>query len=102
MDFGVSSFNNITLFALQMIETECFKELNKFGPYNTVPIDLIIDAIPEPEKRGCFPFRRKVFVCFNELCYMETYQNKSLSLLLIVFCIFFITSYSQQSTVSET
>jgi len=42
-----------------MIETECFKELNKFGPYNTIPIDLIIDAIPEPEKRGCFPFRRK-------------------------------------------
>jgi len=80
MCFGVSSFNNITLFALQMIETECFKELNKFGPYNTIPIDLIIDAIPEPEKRGCFPFRRKVFKCFNELFYIERYRNKSLSL----------------------
>jgi hypothetical protein len=72
MGFGVRSFNNIALFALQMIETECFKELNVFGPYNTIPVDLIIDAIPEPEKRGCFPFRRKVFKLFFELCYMET------------------------------
>ncbi|XP_069679336.1 G protein-coupled receptor kinase 2 [Periplaneta americana] len=43
----------------EMIETECFKELNVFGPNNTPTIDLIIDAIPEPEKKGCFPFRRK-------------------------------------------
>lgn len=43
-----------------MIETECFKELNVFGPGNTPTPDLIIDAIPEPDKKGCFPFRRKV------------------------------------------
>jgi hypothetical protein len=43
-----------------MIETECYKELNVFGPNNTPTIDLIVDAIPEPEKKGCFPFRRKV------------------------------------------
>jgi hypothetical protein len=63
-----------------MIETECFKELNVFGPNNTPTIDLIIDAIPEPEKKGCFPFRRKVFKFFSELCYLETFQNKNLSL----------------------
>lgn len=78
MDFGVGSFNNITLFTLQMIETECFKELNIFGDNNTATIDLIIDAIPEPEKRGCFPFRRKVLKFFSELCYIETYRNKTL------------------------
>lgn len=77
MGFGVSSCNNITLFALQMIETECFKELNIFGANNTATIDLIIDAIPEPEKRGCFPFRRKVLTFFSELCYIETCKNKS-------------------------
>ncbi|GLH07400.1 G protein-coupled receptor kinase 2 [Gryllus bimaculatus] len=43
----------------EMIETECFKELNVFGPNNTPTPDLIIDAMPEPEKKGCFPFRRK-------------------------------------------
>lgn len=43
----------------EMIETECFKELNVFGPGNTPTPDLIIDAIPEPDKKGCFPFRRK-------------------------------------------
>ncbi|PSN40051.1 hypothetical protein C0J52_20197 [Blattella germanica] len=50
----------------EMIETECFKELNVFGPNNTPTIDLVIDAIPEPEKKGCFPFRRKVV--FAQLC----------------------------------
>nr|CAD7432303.1 unnamed protein product [Timema monikensis] len=43
----------------EMIETECFKELNVFGPNNTTTLDLVLDAVPEPEKKGCFPFRRK-------------------------------------------
>ncbi|XP_049779043.1 G protein-coupled receptor kinase 2 [Schistocerca cancellata] len=43
----------------EMVETECFKELNVFGPNNTPTPDLIIDALPEPDKKGCFPFRRK-------------------------------------------
>lgn len=44
----------------QMIETECYKELNIFGPNNTPSADLILNALPQPEKKGCFPFRRKV------------------------------------------
>ncbi|XP_059488866.1 G protein-coupled receptor kinase 2 isoform X2 [Neocloeon triangulifer] len=43
----------------EMIETECYKELNVFGPNNTPTPDLMIDAEPEPEKKSCFPFRRK-------------------------------------------
>lgn len=43
-----------------MIDTECYKELNVFGTNNTPTTDLILDAVPEPEKKGCFPFRRKV------------------------------------------
>ncbi|KAF4529703.1 hypothetical protein B566_EDAN016649 [Ephemera danica] len=43
----------------EMIETECFKELNVFGAYNTPTPDLMVDAEPEPEKKSCFPFRRK-------------------------------------------
>uniref|UniRef100_A0A1B6C906 G protein-coupled receptor kinase n=1 Tax=Clastoptera arizonana TaxID=38151 RepID=A0A1B6C906_9HEMI len=43
----------------EMIETECYKELNVFGPNNVPSPDLIIDAVPEPENKGCFPFRRK-------------------------------------------
>ncbi|XP_014241720.1 G protein-coupled receptor kinase 2 [Cimex lectularius] len=43
----------------EMIETECYKELNHFGPNNTPSPDLILDAVPQPEKQGCFPFRRK-------------------------------------------
>lgn len=48
-----------------MIETECYKELNVFGPNNTPTPDLILDAVPEPEKKGCFPFRRKVRYRFS-------------------------------------
>lgn len=43
----------------EMIDTECYKELNVFGPGNTPSPDLILDALPEPETKGCFPFRRK-------------------------------------------
>ncbi|XP_039285896.1 G protein-coupled receptor kinase 5 [Nilaparvata lugens] len=43
----------------EMIETECYKELNVYGPNNSRSQDLVLDAVPEPEKKGCFPFRRK-------------------------------------------
>lgn len=44
----------------EMIETECFKELNVLGPNNTPTPDLLINYPPQNnENRGCFPFRRK-------------------------------------------
>jgi len=44
----------------EMMETECFRELNVFGPEECPTPDLQINAAPEPDKAGCFPFRRKV------------------------------------------
>lgn len=50
-----------------MIETECFKELNVLGPSNTPTPDLLINhPAPNNDDRGCFPFRRKVIVCFTK------------------------------------
>ncbi|KYQ49051.1 G protein-coupled receptor kinase 2 [Trachymyrmex zeteki] len=44
----------------EMIETECFKELNVLGPNNTPTPDLLINHTPpNNDDRGCFPFRRK-------------------------------------------
>lgn len=43
----------------EMIETECFKELNVFGPSQTRPPDLCWELPPAEDRRGCFPFRRK-------------------------------------------
>lgn len=43
-----------------MIETDCFRELNIFGPNECPTPDLLINATPVVEKSGCFPFRRKV------------------------------------------
>ncbi|XP_020715594.1 G protein-coupled receptor kinase 2 isoform X3 [Ceratitis capitata] len=43
----------------EMMETECFRELNVFGIDDSPTPDLLINAVPEPEKAGCFPFRRK-------------------------------------------
>ncbi|EDV94514.1 G protein-coupled receptor kinase 2 [Drosophila grimshawi] len=43
----------------EMMETECFRELNVFGPDECPTPDLLINAQPEPDKAGCFPFRRK-------------------------------------------
>lgn len=44
----------------EMIETECFKELNVLGPNNTPTPDLLINhPPPNNENRGCFPFRRQ-------------------------------------------
>ena len=44
----------------EMVETECFQELNVFTQEQTPTPDLIVDAAPVIEKTGCFPFRRKV------------------------------------------
>jgi len=44
----------------EMVETECFKELNVFGPGGDKRSpDLIVDQPPPPENHSCFPFRRK-------------------------------------------
>jgi hypothetical protein len=74
----------------EMIETECFKQINLFGPDNTLPADLMIDVLPPVEMKGCFPFRRKKKPRWkpvristpNARCYPETTgneQNTSLS-----------------------
>lgn len=44
----------------EMMETDCFRELNVFGADDQPTHDLLLNAIPVPEKSGCFPFRRKV------------------------------------------
>lgn len=44
----------------EMVETECFSELNVFGAHNLPTTDLLLNAQPIVEKPGCFPFRRKV------------------------------------------
>jgi hypothetical protein len=47
----------------EMVETECFRELNVFGTADSPTPDLLINAPPVVEKTGCFPFiRRKVRV----------------------------------------
>lgn len=45
-----------------MIETECFKELNVFGPNGTLPPDLNRSHPPEPPKKGLLQriFQRQV------------------------------------------
>lgn len=43
----------------EMIETECYQELNLFGPDGSLPPDLRMDQLPVEEYEGCFPFRRK-------------------------------------------
>jgi len=43
----------------EMVETECFRELNVFGIDECPTPDLLITAQPVVEKPGCFPFRRK-------------------------------------------
>ncbi|CAH0555310.1 unnamed protein product [Brassicogethes aeneus] len=43
----------------EMIETECFRQLNVFGPNKTRSVDLILQPAAPSETKGCFPFRRK-------------------------------------------
>lgn len=49
----------------EMIETDCFRQLNVFGPNNTRSVDLILTPTIRPEYKGCFPFRRKVSQCLD-------------------------------------
>lgn len=44
----------------EMIETDCFRQLNVFGPNCTRSPDLILQPTAVSENEGCFPFRRKV------------------------------------------
>lgn len=46
----------------EMIETDCFRQLNLFGPNRTRSADLILQPVTTSENEGCFPFRRKVFI----------------------------------------
>ncbi|GIY30457.1 g protein-coupled receptor kinase 2 [Caerostris darwini] len=43
----------------EMIDTECFSELNVYGPDGTPSPDLMLDQPPPVEPTGCFPFRKK-------------------------------------------
>ena len=49
-------------FLLQMIETDCFSELNVFGPDGSVTPDLIEGQPPPPPSRNLLDriFRRRV------------------------------------------
>ncbi|KAG1660061.1 G protein-coupled receptor kinase 2 [Nymphon striatum] len=59
----------------EMLETECFKELNVFGPNTTRTPDLLVDQPPVEESKGCFPFRRRVsFFVINNLLKNEPYR----------------------------
>ena len=56
-----------------MIETECFQQLNVFGPNNTLPPDLDPHTDFEEETTGCFFFRKKVF----KIQFSKKKQNKT-------------------------
>ncbi|KAG8135556.1 hypothetical protein E2320_008572, partial [Naja naja] len=61
----------------EMIETECFKELNVFGPNGTISPDLNKNYPPEPPKKGLlhrifkrqgsFPFYEDIYSQFMEI-----------------------------------
>lgn len=44
----------------EMIETDCFRQLNTFGPGLTRSPDLVLNPVSPSENKGCFPFRTKV------------------------------------------
>ncbi|XP_036384810.1 G protein-coupled receptor kinase 5-like isoform X2 [Megalops cyprinoides] len=54
----------------EMIETECFKELNVFGPGGSRPPDLDWDYLPEPPRRSLRDriFRRHQGEQYDRLC----------------------------------
>lgn len=67
----------------EMVETECFRELNVFGINECPTPDLLINAPPVVEKPGCFPFRRKVsirFICSRRVMLRKT-VNGALALI---------------------
>lgn len=54
----------------EMIETDCFRQLNVFGPGMTRSPDLVLNPVCTSEKKGCFPFRARVRSLFlNKLIY---------------------------------
>ena len=42
-----------------MLETKVFDDLNVFGENQTLPPDLDLNFMPEPEPKGCFPYLMK-------------------------------------------
>ena len=40
----------------EMLETKVFDDLNVFGEGQTLPPDLDLNFMPEPEPKGCFPY----------------------------------------------
>ncbi|XP_072280310.1 G protein-coupled receptor kinase 5 isoform X1 [Pyxicephalus adspersus] len=59
----------------EMIETECFKELNVFGPNGTLSPDLNRSHPPEPPKKSLLHriFKRQVAASFQEFCTVEDF-----------------------------
>lgn len=43
----------------EMLETKVFDDLNVFGENQTLPPDLDLNFMPEPEPKGCFPYLMK-------------------------------------------
>uniref|UniRef100_A0AAR5QEV9 G protein-coupled receptor kinase n=1 Tax=Dendroctonus ponderosae TaxID=77166 RepID=A0AAR5QEV9_DENPD len=43
----------------EIIETDCYRQLNVFGPNNTRSPDLVLEPAPQAKSGDCFPFRRK-------------------------------------------
>lgn len=56
------SYPRLSSLLIQMIETECFRDLNVFGPQGTRPPDLDWNQPPEPPRRSLLDriFRRHV------------------------------------------
>ena len=83
-------------FFFQMVDTECYKELNVFGPNCTRSPDLLVDQPPTPEKKSCFPFRRRVIISLAELYWTVFLFERHCSilsmftkqLLIIIDCLF--------------
>lgn len=57
----------------EMLETECFRELNVFGQEESPTPDLLVNAPPVVEKPGCFPFRRKVGTTRNRHLFYDSF-----------------------------
>lgn len=70
----------------EMIETECYKELNIFGANSSPTHDLMLNAPPIEEEKGCFPFKKKVIsksylivktllhITFLKLCFRKRHR----------------------------
>ncbi|CAG9760154.1 unnamed protein product [Ceutorhynchus assimilis] len=43
----------------EIIETDCFRQLNLYGLNNTRSPDLVLEPAPQAQSSDCFPFRRK-------------------------------------------